>query len=382
MKTMKKLQIISIIVIISIMVQLLPSKAGATSVVQTSGQLWTEGMTTWADSISVSPGQEFKIHLFAGNYSEVPVTAYNVVIKDELPSYPFVSTSGYGKATYVSGSTYYYYDGSGNWAFNLDDTTSPFDGSGLSVTTDGNLSPFESANYKYTVKLPNLLPTGLSRLEWDGPTLDFDFNSVHYTVTNNHSNTISIVNLPLVSRYVFNKTSFNTGDTVEISVTATPGKFAKVQIGSIILDLSETSSGTYFRSYVVPAGVSEQGKNATLYVFNSDGTTGAYMKYTSPITINDTSGSGGSGSGSVGGSGSGSSGGGGPLIVAPPSSAGVSGLLKNIGDHISMSTSSGFVATLGVESNQDEAVGIIISEADFSERQESPANERGFWFNY
>jgi len=371
---MQKIRITALFALIALLAPLFANNAQAASVIQTYGQVWSQGDAFWQDSIIVEPGEEFKINLFAGNYVELPINANNVIIIDNLPTYN--TTSGTGVVNYVSGSTFYDYTQSGNWLGLSDDSTSPFDGSGLPVSSDGILNPFEGVNYKYSVKIPNVLPAGINNLNWSGPVLNFEFNGAQYSITNNHTNTITIQNLPSISSFAFNKTSFVTGDTISISVTANSGKQVHVEIGSISISLSEINPGQYTGQYTIPNGVVANNQTATLYVFNSQNK-GAYLNYGSLITIGASSGgtdpvipptpSSPSSASFLGNTGT--------LMSIPVSASGNTGYLENAGDYLQTRTNNGVVARISIDSKQEQAIKVNIAEANYTQRASSPMNE-------
>ncbi len=251
------------------------------------GQLWETGMSYWGNGVSVEPGQEFKITLFAGNYSgSAAVTSVNFV--DALPTY--TDTDGSEKAiSYVSGQAFQILDNSGNWQALADDGTSPFDNTGLTVTADGTLSSFEFANYKYTVKVPDVLPSGTTFLTWNGPTLTFTDSSGVQTKGNAYSTTITVENVPTVSNVNFSSaTTYKVGDVISVTTQGTSGLTGTLTVGSnISVTATESPAGTYTASYTVQAGDDVTNVTPRFSLLDANNR-GIYTDASSAITIDAT----------------------------------------------------------------------------------------------
>ncbi len=236
------------------------------------GQLWKTGLPTWQSSISVEPGQEFKITSFAGNYSAEGVAVTNARMVDELPQY----------TSYVAGSAFQILDNSGTWQPLGDDGATPFDGAGLVVTADGTLSALEFANYKYTVKVDDFLPAGAAQLSWGGPVLHFTDASGSQTKSTIHSTSIAVINLPAISSFSVNANIYKLGDAITASATGDAGKISHVEIGSISFNLGG-SGPNYSGTYAVQAGDSVTGIPRVF--FDNGSGTGSYRDAASSVVI-------------------------------------------------------------------------------------------------
>jgi hypothetical protein len=236
------------------------------------GQLWEQGLPFWQDSIEIEPGQEYKIMLFGGNYSTEGQAVSSVSLVDALPEF----------SSYKPGETFEILDNSGNWQALSDDGTSPFDGSGISVTADGALSALEFANYKYTVTVDNFLPTGTGELSWQGPVFSFTDAAGVQTKGNMQNTSIAVVSLPLIDSFAVSGTIFKLGDTISITALGTPGKTAYVKIGSIQINLSSSGSD-YSGTYTVQAG--DDTTDTPRVFFETTTGKGSYRDVVAEITI-------------------------------------------------------------------------------------------------
>jgi hypothetical protein len=240
-----------------------------------SGKLWEQGLAFWETNISVEAGQEFKITLFASNFDQInSVTTVSLV--DNLPQ----------NTNYIDDSSFVNNTPGGSWQAFTDDDTTPFDGVGV-IPHSGTLAPFEFANYKYTVKVDDILPAGTTQLTWAGPVLNFTDGSGAQTKPQMESTTIAVENLPSITNFsIPNGINYILGDSIDISTTGTIGKTAYVEIGSITINLSE-SGGVYTGSHTVQAGDDMSPSISRLFLVDGNNK-GAYLDFGQTIEIDAT----------------------------------------------------------------------------------------------
>ncbi|MBI1961392.1 MAG: fibronectin type III domain-containing protein [Parcubacteria group bacterium] len=230
-------------------------------------KVWKAGMVDWSNSITVEPGQEFKITHYAVNVGATNVT--NVRLVDE----PGSSTA------YIDDSTYQLAADGATWNALADDGTSFFDGLGLNI---GVLAPYDFKNYKYTLKVQNFVPQGTTSLAWTGPTLYFTDANGATSKASMETNTVTIANVPAISSFSVNTNTYKLGDVITATAVGAAGKISHVEIGSISFNLG--GSGTnYSGTYTVQAGDSV---TATPRIFFDNGSgTGSYRDAASSVTI-------------------------------------------------------------------------------------------------
>ncbi|MEK7164818.1 MAG: fibronectin type III domain-containing protein, partial [Patescibacteria group bacterium] len=237
-------------------------------------KLWTAGLPTWQDTISVEPGADFKITLFAGNYSQTAAVA-SVRIVDNLPA----------NSTFTSGTVFQILNNNGVWQALGDSGTSPFVGTGLNVTDDASLNAQEFANYKYTLHVDDFLPTSTTQLTWAGPTLYFTDTFGNQTKTNINSNAINITNLPSINAFTLTpaKAYYKLGDVITFTLTGTAGKTASAKINGLTVNLTESAPGVYTGTYTVQSG-DNFSATPRAYLANANNK-GAYKDYTQTVSV-------------------------------------------------------------------------------------------------
>ncbi|OJI06499.1 hypothetical protein BK004_03450 [bacterium CG10_46_32] len=245
-------------------------------------KVWKTGMADWANTVSVTPGEQFKISLYRGNVGVVGVNAVRLV--DNLPQ----------NTSYVSGSTYVLAADGVTWNALSDDGTSLFDGAGLNI---GTLAPFDFKNYKYTVVVNNFVPHNATNLSWSGPTLFFTDSSGSTSKNNTETNTVSLTNVPAISSFALNAGVYGLGDTITVTAVGAAGKLARVEIGPISFALSGSGSN-YTGTYTIKAG-DNVGTTPRIYFDNGNGT-GSYRDAATSVIIGD----------------------GAPVVLTPPTSGG------------------------------------------------------------
>ncbi|OGY92162.1 MAG: hypothetical protein A3H70_04770 [Candidatus Komeilibacteria bacterium RIFCSPLOWO2_02_FULL_48_11] len=269
----KKLVFLPLIAAIAVIIGVLGLSVKANNDIMVFGKLWEQGLDFWGNSVSVEPGQEFKITLFSGNYSQnQPVT--NVKIIDSLPV----------NAAFVAGSSFQILNNDGVWEPLTDDGTTPFDDIGLAVTADGTLDAQEFANYKYTIKVDDFLPSNTTQLSWSGPTLYFTDASGNQTKNNSETVSITVVNLPAISSFTLSpaQSSYKLGDIITFTAIGSAGKTSSAQIASTTANLID-NAGTYAGSYTVQAG-DNLSAVPRAYLANDNGK-GAYLDYQQNIVL-------------------------------------------------------------------------------------------------
>ena len=242
-----------------------------------SGKVWEEGMPFWDTSISVEPGQEFKITLVASNFDQIE-SVTNVSLIDVLPEH----------TSYIDDSSFQILTAGGSWDPLVDDNTSPFDGTGV-APHGGIIDPWGFANYKYTVQVDGILPTGTTQLTWEGPILNFTDASGAQTKPQMENTSITVENLPNISGFnILTGNAYKLGDIINISAIGTSGKTAYVEIGSIRIDLTEAGS-TYDGSHTVVIGDDFSSVVPRLYFVDTETETkGAYLDFGAQILIDAT----------------------------------------------------------------------------------------------
>lgn len=292
--------------------------------------VFEDGMATWGSSVTIEPGQEFKISTYARNDSpDVQVTFVTMV--DSVPQY----------SSYVTGSTFVL-NNLGQWQAINDNGSFPF-ASGMTVTNDGILSPSESVQYKYSVKMPNFLPAGVTSASWSGPMLNFTDQTGNQTKGISENTSIQLVNVPQINSITVEQKTYQLGNTINFAVTGDAGKTAYVKFttGTGEKTVTLTSTGTsYTGSYTVAAGDTISNTRARIYFENTAGI-GSYRDAANDFSISavapvvtppTTSGGGSTVSPSYTGGGSGSSA---PLPTT------TTGLFNSNGGTISLTLSSG-----------------------------------------
>jgi|GEM_PF-2581165 len=272
-----KLVFLPALIAILAVIGIFGAKTLATNDIVTGGKLWKPGLAYWEASISVEPGMDFKITLYASNFSSTE-TFTNLTITDQLPQY----------ASYIPASTYQL-DAAGAWQAFADDGTSPFDGAGMVPTSGGTLAPFKMANFKYAVHADDFLPTGTTALAWSGPALQFTDAFGSHTINNVESVSIGVTNLPTINSVALAPAvaAYKLGDVITVTIAGTPGKTAYLKIGSININLVETASGTYTGSYTVQTGDNLSAATPRAYLVNANAK-GAFSDYSQSITMDST----------------------------------------------------------------------------------------------
>lgn len=241
------------------------------------GKLWLQGLPDWATSITVSPGQEFKITMYSGNLSaDTSVTGVREV--DELPEH----------TTFQTGTVYELI--AGVWNSVADSGTSPFVGAGL-IVNDGTLEPFEFVNYKYTVKVDNFLPAGTSNLSWAGPVLHFTDASGPQTTPNPEATSILVANLPGISSFTLSGNgAYKLGEVITIAASGDAGKSVHVEVGATAIPLTESpaGSGQYQGTYTIAAGDDTADQVLPRIYFDNGDSTGSYKDAAASVTIDAT----------------------------------------------------------------------------------------------
>ncbi|PIQ79280.1 MAG: hypothetical protein CO042_00480 [Parcubacteria group bacterium CG_4_9_14_0_2_um_filter_41_8] len=373
---MKKLQNLyqktAVLAIIALFVQIIPVPAQSAGIISVNSQMLKDGMAWMAESIAVEPGQEFRIYLSTANSSQMGAIASGAIMKHNLPTISLLS-GGTQAVAYVSGSTFYDYGSTGVWSAFSDDGTSAFDNSGLSVSADGALDPFEGVNYKYTVRVPDALPAGTILLNWSVPQLNFSLSGTPFSVTSQNNNFITIENLPSITNFGLNTTTFSTGQSIVVTAAGTAGLSPRVEIGSIAtMNLTETSAGQYSGTYVLPDSIVQSGITPRLYMVNNQ-SKGSYLDYGSAISINTTPApqptptpspvSGGGG------------GGGGMKIIYSQTPSSASNDIQNKGDKIILQLASGAKAELSVTKKLDKIINASISDLTAEDLESVPMSE-------
>ncbi|MBI2050182.1 MAG: fibronectin type III domain-containing protein [Parcubacteria group bacterium] len=231
-------------------------------------KVWKTGMADWGNSITLEPGQEFKITHYAVNAGASIVTSVRLV--DEPGS----------NTAYIDDSTYQLAPDGVTWNALADDNTSFFDGLGLNI---GILAPFDFKNYKYTVKVADFVPQGTSSLAWSGPTLYFTDANGATSKASMETNTVTIANVPAISSFSVNTNTYKLGDVITATASGTAGKAARVEIGSISFPLGG-SGANYSGTYVVQAGDSAAGTPRVFFA-NNGANTGSYRDAASSAAI-------------------------------------------------------------------------------------------------
>lgn len=249
-------------------------RVNANNDISVGGLLWSEGMAGWGNNISVEPGTDFKITIYALNVSPMTLVA-NVAMFDQLPS----------RTAYVAGQAFVLNGAA--WEVIADSGSSPFV-NGMAVSNDAILSPSEAAQYKYTAHVENFVPTSASALTWSGPTLNFADPFGNQAKGSNETTAITLANVPNIQNVSVAGTSFNLGQVITISAIGPVGKTAYAQLttGSGVKNIPLAGSGTsYSGSYTVAAG--DAVSNATPRVFFEIASgRGSYADAPSAININ------------------------------------------------------------------------------------------------
>jgi len=246
--------------------------AQANNDILVSGKLWEQGMPYWDTSIAVDPGQEFKVTLIVSHINPEGAAVSNISLSDDLPSF----------TSYAAGSAYQITEPGGSWQAMADDGTTPFDNGGV-VSHGGTLAPFAFANYKYSVKVDNFLPTGTIEIPWGGPVFSFTDSSGAQIEGNSENTSIAVSNLPNIDSFDVGASSLKLGDTLLFTARGTQNKNAYVDLSGKIIPLS-SSGVNYSGTYTVQSGDDMNGVVPRIIFENAPGT-GAYLDSSTTVSI-------------------------------------------------------------------------------------------------